>query len=390
MSSQSQHVSNAETNETADTEAAANLDHNNNNNNNSSAARSLKRKRLNPVAVNKDLPYALSFEQYLENDGYLQYLPRTAWIQPGHFTTDEDGSTLLIVAVRLGRIEAAKVIIEAIYEYTMKNRQQQRGRLEEDGLHYAGLPNAVGNRSEVASISSLSSSSRHNHNIHIHNNAHNLDSAVSFLNGNVNHVNKQGALALTVAAQRGYTSLVYLLITKGEADINAHSNANGTTALIQSSHFGNYDVVRMLLDHGALSEKANKKETTALMRASQEGHVNIVEALLSHNANVNRRNHERMTSLMLASQRGHQDVVQVLIGAGASQVLNERTSQNSTALMLACKRGHQRVVNCLLSAGAELYLRDSRGRTARDIAIRKGFKTIAKELSPCLQNHLIR
>ena len=348
-----------------------------------------------------ELPFAHSFEEYLEEDGYLRYRPRTPWIQAEHFTLDEDGSTILIVAVRSGKVDAAKAIIEAIYEYTVRNQGREEGRI---------IPKLVriGNGSEVASISSLSSSSRHNNNNNNNNNnafVHNhrygggggggpnnnvTPTTGRILNGNVNHVNKHGALALTVAAQRGYTSLVYLLITKGGADINAHSNANGTTALIQSSHFGNYDIVRMLLDHGALPEKANKKETTALMRASQEGHVNIVEALLSHNANVNRRNHERMTSLMLASQRGHEDVVQVLIAAGASQVLNERTSQNSTALMLACKRGHQRVVYSLLSAGAELYLRDSRGRTARDIAIRKGFKSIAKELTPCLQNHLIR
>jgi len=225
-------------------------------------------------------------------------------------------------------------------------------------------------------------------------------------NENVNHIDERGCLALTVAAQRGNFDLVKVLLCDDDLfvwnrhldaadvlwiDVNSPSNANGTTALIQASHFGYMQIVRLLLARGADAEKANKKETTALMRASQEGHEHIVSVLLRGGANVNRRNHERMTSLMLASQRGHEHVVEALIAAGAAHVLNERTSQNSTALMLACKRGHVKVVDCLLEAGAELYLKDSRGRTAKDIAARKGFKEMAAvQLNSMRQNFLIR
>ena len=292
------------------------------------------------------IPFAETFDQFLENEGHLKYQPPLAWVQPENFTVDEEGSTILITAIRNGKVQIAELLVEII--------------------------------SKAAKFINSNDAGTHAY------------PHVKYLNANVNHVNRHGALALTIAAQRGYTDLATSLVIKGGADVNAHSNANGTTALIQSSHFGNHAIVRMLLGHGALPEKANKKETTALMRASQEGHVSIVKLLLTYNANVLRRNHERMTSLMLASQRGHEQVVQVLINAGASQVLNERTSQNSTALMLACKRGHKRVVDCLMSAGAELYLRDSRGRTARDIAVRKGYKGISKELTQCLQHHLIR
>lgn len=207
---------------------------------------------------------------------------------------------------------------------------------------------------------------------------------------NVTHSNEKGLFALSVAAQRGYSILVGLLIVDGGADVNAQSAVTGTNALIQACHFGHLGCVKLLLKHGADVEQANQKETTALMRASQEGHLNIVKELLGRSANVNRLNHERMTSLMLASQRGHDQVVGTLIRAGAHEVLNERTVQHSTALMLACKRGNAKVVRVLLAAGAEMFLRDTRGRTARDAASKKGHDDIANSLVPVLQNHLIR
>ena len=39
--------------------------------------------------------------------------------------------------------------------------------------------------------------------------------------------------------------------------------------------------------------------------------------------------------------------------------------------MLACKRGHDKVVEVLVSMGAEIFMRDCRGRTARDTATRR-------------------
>lgn len=52
-------------------------------------------------------------------------------------------------------------------------------------------------------------------------------------------------------------------------------NYNGSTALIQASHFGHLEVVDLLLKHHARVDTRNKKGTTALMRAAQEGHLKV-------------------------------------------------------------------------------------------------------------------
>ena len=73
-----------------------------------------------------------------------------------------------------------------------------------------------------------------------------------------------------LASQEGTLDVVRALLNKGALP-NA-TTIRGSTALIQASHFGKLPVVKELLNYGALVDQANLKNTTALMRASQEGH----------------------------------------------------------------------------------------------------------------------
>jgi uncharacterized protein len=75
---------------------------------------------------------------------------------------------------------------------------------------------------------------------------------------------------LALAAQKGKVSCLECLLRAGaEVDL---SNLNGSTPLIQASHFGHSEVVHLLLLHRASVNIRNNKGTTALMRAAQEGH----------------------------------------------------------------------------------------------------------------------
>lgn len=176
---------------------------------------------------------------------------------------------------------------------------------------------------------------------------------------------------LILAAQKGNLVLVRELLQRG-AD-PAHTTSVGMSAVLQAAHFGRYQVLKLLLQHPchtSLIEISNYNRTTPLMRASQEGHVRCVRLLLQAGADTNRRNRADLTALMLASQRGHARVCRWLVQYGAC--LDARTLQNSTSLLLACKRGHVTVVKELVTAGCELAVQDSRGRTARDVAMRYG------------------
>ncbi|CAM9423306.1 unnamed protein product [Choristocarpus tenellus] len=177
------------------------------------------------------------------------------------------------------------------------------------------------------------------------------------------------------------------MLIAANADVNIDSN-NGSTPLIQASHFGHAEVVKILVRANALVDKANNKGTTALMRATQEGNEKVVQILIKAGADVSKRNNELMNALMLGSQRGHAAIVKALIHHNAE--IDGQTAQGSTALMLACKRGHEEVVLVLLTAGAELHQKDSRGRTAKDTATKRRHQKILEMLHPLNQMRLMQ
>ena len=64
-------------------------------------------------------------------------------------------------------------------------------------------------------------------------------------------------------------------------------------------------------------------------------------------------------------------VVAALPDAAAAIDLNHPTNKGSTPLMVASYNGHPEVVRVLLAAGADKDLRNKKGQTALDYAIRK-------------------
>lgn len=177
--------------------------------------------------------------------------------------------------------------------------------------------------------------------------------------------NRNGVTPLVLAAQKGDLDVIIALLEHGAnpCESNGHSSA-----LIEACHFGNYDIVKILLEKGAFINQKTLSGTTALMRASQEGHTNIVKLLISYNADIECKNQEGMNALILASRRGHSDVVQSLLRIGCR--VNESTSKQSTALMLACKHGHSDIALALMTHGAELSMKDIHGRSAVSFAER--------------------
>ena len=202
----------------------------------------------------------------------------------------------------------------------------------------------------------------------------------------VSAINVKKVTPLILASQKGHLSIVKKLLQRGVDPLM--TSVSGSNALLQACHFGHTGVVKLLILKGAIIEMANFKNTTPLMRASQEGHTDVVRLLIEEGANVNRRNNEQMSALMLASQRGHADIVQMLIDSHAD--INAMTAQKSTSLLLACKREHISVVKVLVKSGCELFYKDTRGRTARDIAVRKESPILLRLLNPSKQVELMQ
>ena len=68
--------------------------------------------------------------------------------------------------------------------------------------------------------------------------------------------------------------------------MDGDNNDNGETPLWTASQNGDVDLVRLLIDAGALINQANTNGATPLYVASQNGHVNVVLVLIDAGAMV--------------------------------------------------------------------------------------------------------
>jgi ankyrin repeat protein len=199
-----------------------------------------------------------------------------------------------------------------------------------------------------------------------------------------------------------------LLIEKG-ANIY-HRDEKKVTTLLQASHRGFADIVKMLLEkHAAAGDSKNNGYLDAtsdegvapLIAASSEGHPEVVAALVAGGVNVNLKDQDETSALMAASARGHLEVVKEILKAGAS--VNDQNQDGHTALMFAYNGKNQvetlwerfnqfvdgsenkeaddsgtgptirqalddhiALVDLLVKSGADSNLKDKEGHTAKD------------------------
>jgi len=109
-----------------------------------------------------------------------------------------------------------------------------------------------------------------------------------------------------------------------------------------------------------------------------------VEDLISEGADVNARDGDNQTALMYASKRSFNKTAAVLLKNGAD--VNVRSKKEGiSALMLAAIWNNVDLVNMFLDQGADAKLRDVFGRTAEDLARKKGNSAVVDILSSSIK-----
>jgi ankyrin repeat protein len=90
-----------------------------------------------------------------------------------------------------------------------------------------------------------------------------------------------------------------------------------------AAHYGNEEVVRMLLHAGANVNAQGGYYGNALQAAARYGRVNLVRILLGAGADVNAQGRVHDTALESATQRGHDEVTKILLAAGADKAAKD-------------------------------------------------------------------
>lgn len=148
-------------------------------------------------------------------------------------------------------------------------------------------------------------------------------------------------------------------------DIN-RADKNGKTPLMYAAQ-SNVDVrtVKYLLDKGAKIDVKNSNEWSALMYAARYNpNPAVMEDLILRGAS-SEPNSVGLTVTMLAACNPNPGVLMTLLKY--KDEINAATDKGKTALMYACENGqNSSVIKMLIDNGANLNAKDSNGKTIRE------------------------
>ncbi len=121
----------------------------------------------------------------------------------------------------------------------------------------------------------------------------------------------QWSTALHYAMAQENESILKLLVEQGATDLNVCDCA-GTSSLHVAVSKGKINLVKILLENGALVNIVNEKGTTALHVAVSNGKPEVAPLLIRHGALLNLRDFTELTALIHVVAKHHHEVVELL------------------------------------------------------------------------------
>lgn len=188
--------------------------------------------------------------------------------------------------------------------------------------------------------------------------------------------NYTGHTALVVSTRYEQYDMVRLLLLNKVSVESKGDDKN--TALHIASTYDRKILVRMLLDYGAIIETRNQSKNTPLISSSKKGHTEIVQMLIQKGADVDAKNIMRETSLHLASENGHKKIVELLLKRGANP--DTYNGRSETPLHVALWGGYEEVAQMLLEGGIDICTKNTISETPLSLASGKGYEGIVRAM----------
>jgi ankyrin repeat protein len=166
------------------------------------------------------------------------------------------------------------------------------------------------------------------------------------------------------------------------ADANAVDAHNCTALEIAAADDSRLGMIRLLLEHGARTEKPlDSHGTTALQAALIKSAKQAATVLIESGCCVAAVRENDESALYLAAQLGDADLLKLMLQKGATRVVNVATARYSTSpLFAAIYKGSAPCVDLLLRHGAFVNVHNARNETPLGAAIRLDLADIARLL----------
>ncbi|KAF5375811.1 hypothetical protein D9757_011173 [Collybiopsis confluens] len=157
-------------------------------------------------------------------------------------------------------------------------------------------------------------------------------------------------------------------------------DANALNYLEIAAMYAKLDVVKLLIQAGAVVDAPGNYWGNALQAAASQTDSRIVELLIQNGANVNAVSaHEYKTALHVAVRNDRVGIVKVLLNAGAN--VNFQMGRYGLALQLAALLGNRiAIVKLLVAAGADVNARGGKYGSVLHAAVTTGDATVVQFL----------
>ncbi|XP_061198294.1 uncharacterized protein LOC133206356 [Saccostrea echinata] len=168
------------------------------------------------------------------------------------------------------------------------------------------------------------------------------------------------------------TDIMQQLVKYG-LDVN-FMDKNGASLLHYAVLSGDKSFVECVLQ-ARKPANINLKDKTgrsALYKATEKGFLDIVELLIAHKAEVNLTDNKKLTPLYQAVNRDFVNLVEILVENGANVNEKYEKKRNTTPLHIAAKKGHTEISKYLLQRGTDRSLKDSGGKSPKNVASEEG------------------
>jgi ankyrin repeat protein len=181
---------------------------------------------------------------------------------------------------------------------------------------------------------------------------------------------KEGNTALILASAKGEISAMDKLHKHWDANLEAR-NAKGDTPLSLSVTSDKYHACKYLLEAGANPNATNKEGETPLYQAClQWGDIQIVKLLLDHGADPDiGKNNNKIAGqypVLITTITGAENHLKVLLENGADPRIDDGFGQ---AIHAASSLGKESLIPLLIAHGASPVLPDCRGKTPLECAL---------------------
>ena len=182
-------------------------------------------------------------------------------------------------------------------------------------------------------------------------------------------------------AADGVSPLLQALYEGRREDALLLRDSAGPLTLFEAAALGDIARVEQLVEADRAAPGARSPDGfTALHLAAFFGQPQVVRSLLAHGADPSpvAENPMRVTPLHSAAAARDAEAVRALLDAGADP--DARQQRGITALHAAAMHGDREIVALLRGAGADPALADDDGTTAAGYARRGGFDDLATDL----------